>query len=150
MAQLRARLAEVKAVRSAAALLEWDQQTYMPPGGAGARANQLAVLSKIGHEMAIGAETERLLAAAEREVKDADPDSDEAAFVRVARRDFDQAAKLPTALVAELSRVTALAHEEWAQGAAGKPLRPLRPPAGTDSGPDAPGRRASGLQRCDV
>ncbi|MBV9850943.1 MAG: carboxypeptidase M32 [Armatimonadetes bacterium] len=113
--QLQARLADVKAVRGAASVLGWDQQTYMPPGGAGARANQLSVLSKISHEMATGPDTERLLAEAERETKDADPDSDEASFVRVARRDYDQAAKLPTALVAELSRVTALAHEEWAR-----------------------------------
>ena len=112
---LQSRLGEIKAVRSANAVLGWDQQTYMPPGGAGARANQLSVLSKISHEMAISADTERLLIAAEAEAKEADPASDAAAFVRVARRDFDQAAKLPTALVADLSRVTALAHEEWAK-----------------------------------
>ena len=116
MEQLQARLAEVKAVRSAAALLEWDQQTYMPRGGAEARANQLGVLSKIGHEMATGAETERLLAGAEREVKTPTRTPDEAAFARVARRDFDQAAKLPTALVADTQpRHGPLAHEEWAR-----------------------------------
>lgn len=116
--QLQARLAEVKAVSNAAAVLGWDQQTYMPPGGAGARATQLSVLSKIGHEMFTGSETERLLAAAEAEIRDADPDSDAAAFARVARRDFDRSAKLPTALVAELSHVTSLAHEEWAHARA--------------------------------
>ena len=118
VAQLQARLAEIKAVRSAAAVLGWDQQTYMPAGGATARANQLSVLSKISHEMAIGSETEHLLTAAEQEASSEDPDSDAAAFVRVSRRDFDQSAKLPTALVAELSRVTALAHEEWAHARA--------------------------------
>ncbi len=116
--ELRAQMAEVQAVRSAAAVLGWDQQTYMPAGGAGARATQLGVLSKIAHEMATGAETERRLAAAEAEARDADPDSDEAAYVRGARRDFDRSAKLPTSLVAELSHVTALAHEQWAQARA--------------------------------
>ena len=39
--ELQEYLAEVKALSEAEALLEWDQQTYMPPGGAGARADQI-------------------------------------------------------------------------------------------------------------
>jgi carboxypeptidase Taq len=35
----------------AGAVLGWDQQTYMPPGGVAARADQLATLSKISHQM---------------------------------------------------------------------------------------------------
>jgi carboxypeptidase Taq len=120
-------MAEVQAVRAAAAVLGWDQQTYMPPGGAAARAGQLSVLSKIAHEMATGAETQRRLEAAEAEVRDADPDSDEAAYVRVARRDFDQSAKLPTSLVAQLSHVTALAHEEWAKARANNDYQKFAP-----------------------
>ena len=75
-------------------------------------------MSKILHEMATGSETSRLLARAEQEASGLDPDSDDAAYVRVARRDFDQSAKLPTALVQEIARTSTLAHEQWAQARA--------------------------------
>lgn len=32
--ELKARLAEISDLERAAAVLGWDQQTYMPPGGA--------------------------------------------------------------------------------------------------------------------
>ena len=37
---LKTRLGEIQDLNRAAALLGWDQQTYMPPGGAAARAEQ--------------------------------------------------------------------------------------------------------------
>ena len=116
--QLQGHLAEVKALSEAAAVLGWDQQTYMPAGGAAARAAQLTALAEVIHEKAAGSETARLLDAAERTGGGLDPDSDESAYLRTARRDFDQATKIPTALVAEMARVTALAFEQWAQARA--------------------------------
>ncbi len=115
---LQQRMAEVNAIGSAAGVLGWDQQTYLPSGGAAIRAEQLSALSKIHHQMATSAETEKLLIQAEGEVQNADPNSDSAAYVRVARRDFDQNAKLPTALVSEMSRTTALAYEAWTKARA--------------------------------
>src|SRR4051812_24667073 len=38
-------------VKYAAAVLQWDQETYLPPKGADFRGRQLATLSEIGHEM---------------------------------------------------------------------------------------------------
>ena len=116
--RLQGHLAQIKALAEAAAVLNWDQQTYMPPGGASARASQLTALSQVIHEKAAGAETKRLLESAEAAAQGADPDSDDAALVRVARRDFDQATQVPTALVAELTRVTTLAHAYWAEARA--------------------------------
>ncbi len=118
VAQLQEQLAEIKALSEAAAVLEWDQQTYMPPGGAGARAAQITALVGVIHEKATGDDTARLLDAAERQAVGLDYDSDDAAYLRAARRDFDLATKVPTALVAEMARVTTLAHEQWAQARA--------------------------------
>ena len=112
--ELQIHLAEVKALGGAAAVLGWDQQTYMPPGGAGARAAQLSALSRVIHQQETGDTTARLLERAEQEGEHLDVDSDDAAYLRMARRDFDQATKLPEALVAELASVTTLAHEELA------------------------------------
>jgi len=115
---LQSHLAEIKALSEAAAVLGWDQQTYMPPGGAESRAAQMEALSKVIHAKMTGPDTARLLGAAEATVRGEDPDSDDAALVRVIRRDFDQATKMPEALVAELAQVTALAHGHWAQARA--------------------------------
>ncbi len=119
MDALQDHLAEIKALSEAAAVLGWDQQTYLPPGGASSRAAQMEALSKVIHEKMTGPDTRRLLEAAESAAQSAGPDSDDAARVRVARRDFDQATKIPAALVAETARVTALAHAHWADARAG-------------------------------
>lgn len=125
--QFKSRMAEIRAISDAGAVLGWDQQTYMPAGGAGARAEQLAVLSAIGHRMETDDETVRLLEGAEREASDLTGDDDIAAYLRIARRDFDHAAKLPTALVAEIARVTALAFEEWNHARAASDFKQFAP-----------------------
>ena len=47
--ELKAILAEVSDLGKAEAILSWDQQTYMPRGGAEARGNQMGTLGKIAH-----------------------------------------------------------------------------------------------------
>ena len=109
---LKTRLADVHNLEMAGALLDWDQQTYMPAGGAAARAEQRATISKIAHGLFTDDETARLLQQAESD-PDFAPESDDEALLRVARRDFDKATKLPPSLVTETARVTSLAHEAW-------------------------------------
>ena len=41
---LKTKLLEIQHLRNAAALLSWDQETYMPVGGGQARADQIALL----------------------------------------------------------------------------------------------------------
>jgi len=115
---LKTRLADVQNLGLAGAVLDWDQQTYMPPGGVIARANQKATLSKLGHELFTDDRTQSLLAAAEAECRGLPEDNDDAALLRVTRRDLDKATRLPVALVEEKSRVTSLAQEEWAKARA--------------------------------
>ena len=101
IAALRAHLAPVHDLNMAAAVLEWDQETHMPDGGASARARQVTTLRRLAHERFASDETGTLLDDAER--ADLAPDSVDAALVRVARRDYIQAVKLPTRLVRSLS-----------------------------------------------
>jgi len=105
---LKSRLADVNALRSAVGIMEWDQQTFMPHGGAAARAEHLGVLSRMAHETFTADETKRAL-----EDAASSAEADDAAMVRVVRRDLDLATKLPAALVAEKVRLGAIAHEEW-------------------------------------
>ncbi len=99
----------------ASAVLAWDQEVNMPEGGVEARANQLATLSALMHEMATSDEMRRLLEEAEEEAAALDYDSDDASLVRVARRHFDRYVKIPTELVVRESRVTSLAFSAWKQ-----------------------------------
>jgi carboxypeptidase Taq len=115
---LKNHLAEIIHLGHAAAVLGWDQQVHMPPGGAAARAEQLATLSKLSHEKFVSDETGRLLEEAEAEVEGLDYDSDEAAIVRVTRHHFDLRTRLPTELVTDLARTTSQAHETWAKARA--------------------------------
>ena len=112
LAALTERLATVGDIGAAAAVLHWDQQTYMPPGGVTGRAEQLSTLSRLAHEMLASEETGALLEAAEAEGYE--PDSEGAATVRLVRRDYDRATRMPSRLVAELARATALAEPAWA------------------------------------
>ena len=38
-------------VRNASAILQWDQETYLPPKGATFRGQQISTLSEISHNM---------------------------------------------------------------------------------------------------
>jgi carboxypeptidase Taq len=120
-------LGEIHNVNMATALLQWDQQTQMPPGGAEARAAQMATLTRIGHEMFTGEQTARLLEQAAHELDGADYDSNEASMIRVVRQDYEDATKLPAEFVAEQTRVTALAHEVWAQARANNDFKSFQP-----------------------
>ena len=122
---LRTRLREVDDLRSAGALLRWDQQVLMPPGGAAARGRQLATLGRLAHERLTDAAVGRLLDRAERETAGLADDSDAASLVRVARRQFERAARIPAALVAELDAHCALTYQAWAAADDFAAVRPL-------------------------
>jgi carboxypeptidase Taq len=107
------RLKDVHNIGRAAALLNWDMETQMPPQGAAARGSQLETLSRIHHQMFTAEETAALLAAAKEEVDPDAYDSTETSMVRVVERDLEDATKLPTEFVAEFSALTAKAHHSW-------------------------------------
>ncbi len=115
LGELRNRLATIHDINAANALLAWDQQTYMPEGGIADRAEGMATLSRLAHEMFTDAKTGGLLDDLKNHF---DADSDEKAVVRVARRSYDRATKLPAALVQDLTRTTTLAEPAWAEARA--------------------------------
>ena len=125
--ELKKRLASVEDLHRASALLGWDQQTYMPPRGAAGRAEQLATLDKIAHELFTDDEIGRLLDdLADAEAK-LDYDSDEASLIRVTRRDYDKAKRVPPDLIEEISRTTSLALESWTQAVAESNFKRFQP-----------------------
>src|SRR3954452_22379452 len=97
--ELIRRAREQSLLASCSALLGWDEQTYMPAGGAENRGNQLALLAGLHHERSTDPKGGALLAEVEGSTLVADPESPESANVRELRRSFDRQTRLPRALV---------------------------------------------------
>ena len=105
------------------ALLNWDQETYMPVKAVAERAEQIAYVEGLAHDKLTAPEVGDLLTAlgsttaapgGGASAPNGPPlDDRERAYLRVLRREFDRATKLPTDLVAELAAETSLAQAVW-------------------------------------
>jgi carboxypeptidase Taq len=111
--RLRVRLAEVNDLTKATTLLFWDQRVMMPPGGAGARAEALATVSRLTQERFIDGEIGRLLEELRSFEESSDYDSFEASLIRVTRRAYEKATRVPPELVGEMRRAAALGLAAW-------------------------------------
>jgi carboxypeptidase Taq len=85
----------------------------MPPAGIQTRAEQLATLLKLAHTRLASKEVGKLLDQLENELTEKPFDSDEASLVRVTRRDYDEAMKIPPELVAEIAHASTVARPAW-------------------------------------
>jgi carboxypeptidase Taq len=101
-------------VKSVSYLAGWDQETYMPDGGAAARAEQQSVLASIIHEQSTSERVGDLIAACEADASImGDESSPRARNVREFRRDYDLATKLPKDLVEALAKTGSEAQHVW-------------------------------------
>ena len=127
LSELKDRLAQVSDLRTARGVLEWDQQVVMPPGGAHARAHHLTTLETLQHELFSGDEIGRLLEEL-RPLEESLPHDDlDACLIRVTRRDWEKATRVPTELAAEIAYVTAEAHHAWVAARAASDWASFRP-----------------------
>ena len=107
--KLRDRLAELSDLTSIEMLLQWDQLVMMPADGAASRAQQLGALARLAHERSTAAELGEWLEELEGEsLEDLDRD-----VVRLARRDWDRARRVPEDLAVELARASTEGQESW-------------------------------------
>ncbi|MDX1740680.1 MAG: carboxypeptidase M32 [Rhodothermales bacterium] len=111
LAELKDILARVRDLESAAAVLEWDQETFMPPQAVESRAHQIGTVRQLAHEMFVGDRVGELLDVMADEASLGDDQA--AALVRVTRRDYARATCLPPTLVSRLARASAMAKEAW-------------------------------------
>src|SRR4051812_34629116 len=88
-------------------LLAWDQEVVMPPAGGEWRAQQRATVERLAHERFVDDRVGELLEAASPE---SDLDED---LLRVSRRDFDKARRVPAELVEELAHAASTGHDAW-------------------------------------
>jgi carboxypeptidase Taq len=108
--ELEQRSHRLQALDEAAGIVGWDQRTMMPPGGQSARAEHLATLSSIAHELQTAPEIGNLLAAAR---DDKSLDDWQRANLREISRQWTRATALPADLVAALSRAQSACETTW-------------------------------------
>ena len=113
--KLKTLLAEIADLNGTIALLEWDQQTCMPNGGAEARAWQLGTLGKLQHERSTSSELGKLLDKLRNESDSIDPDSNDARMIKFAVRDYKRATSVTPEFVVERAQVISMAHHAWAE-----------------------------------
>jgi carboxypeptidase Taq len=124
---LRERLSAIHDLVKVGALLAWDQQTIMPPLGSEVRAQQLATVGRLAHEQFVDDEIGALLDELAPWAEGLPYESDEASLVRMTRRDFDKATRVPPALTAEMSRTSSLAFGAWVEARTKSDYESFRP-----------------------
>ncbi|NKB48180.1 MAG: carboxypeptidase M32 [Alphaproteobacteria bacterium] len=124
---LAARFRRIGVIGDALGILHWDQATIMPDGGAAGRAEQLATLSVLHHELLTAPEIGDLLAACEVDGGCADGDDWRPANLREMRRTYLHATAVPADLVDARSRANAACELEWRGARADNDYRRLLP-----------------------
>jgi carboxypeptidase Taq len=116
--RLKERLGQVTDLGKVVRLLSWDQQTMMPTAGTGHRADQMATVQRLAHELFTDPEVGRLVDELRPLEESLEPDSDDAALIAVTRREFEKAVNVPAALRAEMARASSEARPVWVKAKA--------------------------------
>jgi carboxypeptidase Taq len=127
LTKLKERLATITALERVSRVLNWDLETMMPPAGWKHRGDHLATLRRVSHELLTDKETGRLLDELRSVEHSLDPDSDDAALIRLARRDYEKGSRVPTELRAEMARAAAEARTIWVKARAESDFESFRP-----------------------
>jgi carboxypeptidase Taq len=127
LARLKERLTRITDLDRIARLLMWDQQTMMPAAGAGHRADHMATVRLLAHELLVDDATGRLLEEVRPLEESLDPDSDDGALIRLVRRDYEKAVRVPGELRAEMARAAAEARPVWVKAKAESDYALFRP-----------------------
>jgi len=95
------------------ALLDWDQKTYMPPGGVEERANKISLISRITHEKFTSEELFNHV----KKLADSDNikklGEKQQIVVKRLEKDIEKARKIPSDFIQELSKTTSRAYTAW-------------------------------------
>ena len=101
-------IAEIGRLEAIEYLLDWDQQTYMPPNGVDFRAKTIAMIAALKHERQIDPVIGDVLS---QVTENGDPIR--ATNIRETHRFYDRAVKVPTKLVKEIAHTSSLARSAW-------------------------------------
>ncbi len=103
---------DLKAIQS---VLSWDQETYMPPGAAEARAEQVATLAAQIHQLVTSEQAHRLVKEARRLLDDGEVDEGRRRLLALFVEDIERENKLPEEHIRRLAFLTSEAQVVWRQ-----------------------------------
>jgi carboxypeptidase Taq len=107
--QYKQQLRKVADLKYAAAVLQWDQETYLPEKGCDFRGQQLATLNEIGHEMFIADKTGNIL----QELLSRDLSADKKRNVERTWEDYERLKKLTPEFVRKLTEAVSASFHAW-------------------------------------
>jgi carboxypeptidase Taq len=100
-------------LKSLSDLGEWDQNTQLPDGGGQTRGNQMATIQGVMHDYSTNPRLGQVLDGLRERVKGAEYTDADRGLVHQCSRLYEQATKLPRALVEEMARAAANSFEAW-------------------------------------
>ena len=107
--QYQSHLQKIADVKYSAAVLQWDQETYLPAKGAEFRARQLATLTEFAHEMFVNEKTGNIL----QEALSSDLDADQKRNVELSLEDYTRLKKLTPEFVRTMSETVSASFYAW-------------------------------------
>jgi carboxypeptidase Taq len=125
--RLREIVGEIADLRHVEQVLGWDSRVFMPHAGAAARADASSTMTRMIHERAVGDELGAALEELAPLEAELDPDSDDAALIRVTRRDWERFRRVPGDLAAEMSHSSGIAVAVWDEAKAASDFALFRP-----------------------
>jgi len=124
-AELERRFGRMSAVNRASAILNWDRSAMMPEGASEDRADQLATLGVISHEMMVAPDMADLLSHAEE--GGTGLDAWRAANLREMRHAWTHANALPSDLVEARTRASSACEMAWREAKKKSDFKALLP-----------------------
>ncbi|WP_243373209.1 carboxypeptidase M32 [Geotalea sp. SG265] len=113
LTKLKHKLIEISDIESTNNLLEWDELVYMPPKGAYARGRQKATLARLAHEKFTSPSIGKLLDKLLLSTKNLPYESDDTSLIRVTKREYEKAIKVPPRFITVLEEHKSASYEAW-------------------------------------
>jgi carboxypeptidase Taq len=108
----KTKMQKIADVKYASAVLQWDQETYLPPKGNDFRGQQIATLSEIAHQLFTDKKMGELL---EQLSSCEDLTSSEKRNISLSNEDYKRNVKLSTAFVRQMSETVNQSYHAWAK-----------------------------------
>jgi carboxypeptidase Taq len=125
--ELKTQLIEINDLSMAGAVLNWDQSTYMPAGGAPARGRQLATLGRIAHEKFTSPALGRLLDDLRPLEESLPAEADDASLIRVTRREYERQTRVPSERLAMFYQHSAESYQAWTEARPKNDFKGMQP-----------------------
>ncbi|MFA5365062.1 MAG: carboxypeptidase M32 [Candidatus Bathyarchaeia archaeon] len=125
--KLMTKTKDIAVFGTAASVLHWDMETMMPPKAINMRSQQLAMLSKIGHQMSTDPEIGRLLDAILKHPDYSNFEVVQKRNIYLIKKNYDEQTKLPEQLVVETSKQNAITIDTWKKAKAKKDFSKFKP-----------------------